>query len=277
MRDYAKIGPKAWQGETFKKLRKGPSEGLLVALYLMSSPSSNMLGLYSQPMLYMAHETGLGMEGASKGLRCCIAAGFCSYDEASEMVWVHEMAKYQVAEELKAADKRCAGIQKDYDALPNNPFLGPFFERYAGPFKLTRARSFDPAQPDLLGEALGSPLQAPPKPGTGTGAGTRAGSLSLAPSPQLDPPSPPEDFTGLNAEVFNGKTLTRISDAFELPADWGFDAEKLGFGPRQVATEAERFRQYWAKGAGKDKRRTVKGWRQSWSNWLAKAAERMQR
>jgi hypothetical protein len=275
MRDYAKIGPKAWHGETFKKLRKGPSEGLLVALYLMSSPSSNMLGLYPQPMLYMAHETGLGMEGASKGLRSCIAAGFCSYDEASEVVWVHEMAKYQVAEELKPADKRCAGIQKDYDSLPNNPFLGPFFERYAAAFHMTRARAFDPAQPDLLGEALGSPLQAPPKPRTGTGA--RTGSLSLAPSPQIEPPKPPDDFTGLNAEVFNGKTLACLAEGFTLPAEWGLDAEKLGFAPSKVAFEAERFRQYWASGAGKGKRRTVRGWRQAWSNWLGKAAERNQR
>jgi len=140
IREYAKVGPKAWQGATFKLLRKKGPKALLVGLYLMTSPSSNMLGLYSQPVLYMAHETGLGVEGAWEGLRSCIEAGFCSYDEESEVVWVHEMARYQIADALSSADKRCKGIQKDYDALPDNPFLAPFFDRYSGAFHLTRKR-----------------------------------------------------------------------------------------------------------------------------------------
>src|SRR3546814_7410171 len=151
MRDYAKLGPKMWHGKTIRDLRKRAearalegaprgSEWIVVALYLMTSPSSNMLGLFTQPILYMAHETGLGEEGAWKGLQDCIDVGFCSYDRESEVVWVHEMAKYQIANELKASDKRCLGIQKDYDGLPDNQFLGDFFDRYEAPFHLTNRR-----------------------------------------------------------------------------------------------------------------------------------------
>lgn len=147
MRDYAKIGPKAWQGATFKVLRKKGPKALVVGLYLMSAPTSNMLGLYSLPVLYMAHETGLGPEGASEGLLDCIEAGFCSYDEDSEMVWVHEMAKYQIAEALSSGDKRCKGIQKDYDALPDNPFLSSWFDRYAGAYHLTKRRGKPEGEP----------------------------------------------------------------------------------------------------------------------------------
>ena len=147
MRDYSKVESKMWHGKTMKALRKSP-EGLVVALYLMTSPSSNMLGLYAQPILYMAYETGLGEEGARKGLQSCIEAGFCSYDEESEFVFVHEMACYQIASELKAADLRCKGIQKDYEALPDNPFLGAFYERYADVFHLTKARGIEaPSKP----------------------------------------------------------------------------------------------------------------------------------
>ena len=147
MRDYSKVEPKMWHGKTMKALRKSP-EGLVVALYLMTSPSSNMLGLYAQPILYMAYETGLGEEGARKGLQSCIDAGFCSYDEESEFVFVHEMACYQIAPALKAADLRCKGIQKDYEALPDNPFLGDFYERYADVFHLTKARGIEaPTKP----------------------------------------------------------------------------------------------------------------------------------
>jgi hypothetical protein len=133
-----------WHGKTIKALRKHP-EGLIVAMYLMTSPSSNMLGLFAQPILYMAYETGLGEEGARKGLQHCIEAGYCSYDEESEFVWVHEMASYQVAPELKATDLRCKGIQKDYESLPENPFLLKFFERYAAAFHLSKARGMEGA------------------------------------------------------------------------------------------------------------------------------------
>lgn len=141
MRDYAKVEPKMWHGQTMKALRKCP-EGVIVGMYLMTSPQSNMLGLFSQPVLYMAHETGLGIEGATKGLKHCIEVGFCSFDEESEFVWVHEMARYQIANELKAADLRCKGIQKDYESLPDNPFLGAFFDRYSAAFHLTERRGF---------------------------------------------------------------------------------------------------------------------------------------
>lgn len=146
MRDYSKVSPRAWHGSTFKALRRD-SKGLVVGLYLLTSPSSNMLGLYSQPVLYMAHETGLGEQGALEGLQKCIEAGFCSYDEESEMVWVHEMASYQVGDELKPTDLRCKGIQKDYDTLPANPFLGQFFDRYVKAFNLTHRRESLPQIP----------------------------------------------------------------------------------------------------------------------------------
>lgn len=94
----------------------------------------------------------------------------------------------------------------------------------------------------------------------------------LAPS-GADPPTPPPDFDGSNAEALNGKAVVPIAARFELPAQWGIDAESLGFRADEVLREAERFRQYWVEGKGKGTRRSVKGWRQSWSNWLGKAWE----
>ena len=93
------------------------------------------------------------------------------------------------------------------------------------------------------------------------------------PAPSAAPPTPPPDFDGANAETLNGKAVVPIAAAFSLPAEWGMDAEALGFPPDDVLREAEKFRQYWAAGAGKGTRRSVKGWRQSWSNWLGKASE----
>jgi hypothetical protein len=61
MRNYAKIAPQFWIGNTGRKLRDAGSEALLVALYLLSSPHANMLGLYYLPRPFIAHETGLGI------------------------------------------------------------------------------------------------------------------------------------------------------------------------------------------------------------------------
>lgn len=140
MRSYAKLAPTFWTGSTGRVIRRKGPEAVIVALYLMSAPGSTMLGLYYQPVQHMAHETGLGVEGARKGLEGCIEAGFCRYDESTEMVWVVEMAAFQIAKELKACDKRCAGVQSDYEGLPENPFLGEFFDRYQGVFHLSNKR-----------------------------------------------------------------------------------------------------------------------------------------
>ncbi len=140
MRDYATVAPQFWLGKTGRELRKQGAEAQVVSFYLMTSPHANMLGLYYLPILYIAHETGLGLEGASKGLKSAIEAGFCSYDEDTEMVWVHEMAAYQVGKALKPGDNRCAGVRNEYSSLPENPFLSSFYERYKTDFHLNFKR-----------------------------------------------------------------------------------------------------------------------------------------
>ena len=145
MRDYAKIGPTFWTGKTGKEIKKRGANAVVMAAYLMSSPHSNMLGLYYQPLLYAAHETGLGLEGATEGLQSCVEAGFCAYDRETEMVWVFEMAQYQIAEALEVKDNRCKGVQKDYDALQECPFLGEFFDKYAAAFHMTKRRGSEGA------------------------------------------------------------------------------------------------------------------------------------
>lgn len=147
MREYSRVSPQFWIGATGKRLRAAGVEAQLVAAYLVTSPHANMLGLYYLPRMYIAHETGLGEKGASKGLARAIETGFCSYDDATDTVWVHEMASYQIGEALSVTDKRCVGIQREYDALQENPFLPAFFDRYATAFHMTRARGKPPKPP----------------------------------------------------------------------------------------------------------------------------------
>lgn len=94
-----------------------------------------------------------------------------------------------------------------------------------------------------------------------------------APRPSAAPPTAPQPFDGMNAEALNGKSVVTLAPHWELPDDWGEDAEALGWKPGEVLRESEKFRQYWVAGKGSGTRRSVKGWRQTWSNWLDKAAK----
>jgi hypothetical protein len=147
-------------------------------MYLMTNNHANMIGVYHCPILYIAHETGSPFEGATKGLQRLIEGGFCTYDQDSEMVWVHEMAKFQIGGALSEKDLRVKGIQKIFDALPENTIKSAFYERYKEDYRL----KYEPKTPPKTQapcKPLTSPLQAPTKPeeeereGEGEGAGEK--------------------------------------------------------------------------------------------------------
>ena len=172
MRDYSVVSPRFWIGATGKELRGNPPAQVL-ALYLMTSPHANMIGVFHCPLIYMAHETGLGMEGASKALQSLIEAKFCTYEESSETVFVHRMAAFQVGDQLSAQDKRCKGVEREWSNIPSRHLQQAFFAIYSVAFHL----------PKTVEKSKGhrSPFQAPTKPRTGTGS--RTGSRN--------PPFPP--------------------------------------------------------------------------------------
>jgi len=56
------------------------------------------------------------------------------------VVFVYEMARFQIAAQLEPTDNRCKGAQHEYDSLPNNPFLSRFYDKYVGAFHLENRR-----------------------------------------------------------------------------------------------------------------------------------------
>lgn len=158
MRDYGKVSPQFWTGATGKALKASGPEAVIVSLYLMTCPHSNMIGLYYMPTLYIAHETGLGLEGASKGLLRAEEAGFCTYDEASEYVFVHEMARFQIADELKVGDNRCKGVANELARCPNSLLRQKFFDLHGARFHLPDPPGNNP-KPEAPPKPLGSQEQ----------------------------------------------------------------------------------------------------------------------
>lgn len=134
MRDYGIVSPKFWIGSTGKALR-GNADAQILALYLMTGPHATSTGVYHCPKLYMAHETGLSMEGACKALQSLIEAKFCEYDEASEWVFVCQMALFQVAEEVTPKDKRHKWLLREIENMPK-PLKGKFISLYGQRFAI---------------------------------------------------------------------------------------------------------------------------------------------
>jgi hypothetical protein len=135
MRDYGKVSPQFWIGKTGKSLR-GEADAQILALYLMTSPHANMIGVYHCPIAYMAHETGLTIEGASKSLQRLVELDFCTFDADDEYVFVHQFALHQVGESLSTSDKRCKGVENELAKVPKNQCWQSFRARYAVPYNL---------------------------------------------------------------------------------------------------------------------------------------------
>jgi hypothetical protein len=136
MREYGKIAPTFWTGETGKKIRKKGLIARVVACYLLTAPGSNMLGTYYLPLVVMSHEVGISIEEASKALASLSEVDFAHYDDESEYVFVLNMARYQIGERLNENDKRVTGIKNQLETLRKTPFFNQFLNRYREAFHL---------------------------------------------------------------------------------------------------------------------------------------------
>jgi hypothetical protein len=157
MRDYGKVSPSFWTGETGRMLR-GDANSQIVALYLMTSSHSNMIGVFHCPLIYISHDVGIPLEGASKALQRLSEVGFCEYDSPSEVVFVLRMASFQIGDSLKADDNRVKGLRKEVEKIAQPHFRERFLDIYGDAFSIS----------DMKGLQRGS--KGPTKPRARTGA-----------------------------------------------------------------------------------------------------------
>lgn len=275
MRDYSKISSSFWTGKTGRSLR-GDMETQLVALYLMNNSHDNMIGVFTCPLVYIAHETGIPLEGASKGLQRLIKEGFCTYDDETETVWVHEMAHYQIGDEIKRNDNRLVSIIKSYEKMPESLIKRGFYERYKDDFYLPECiNSTKNTKP------LGSPLEAPPKPEavteTETVTETGKSKALVATSENSPPKTEPPDAEPPNASPTappKQKNGSRLPDDWILPKSWGEEALQLrpDLTAESVRSEASSFADYWHGIPGEKGRKL--DWQATFRNWIRRANAR---
>lgn len=138
MRNYSVVSPAFWTGKTGKKIKSAGAGAQVIALYLMTSPHSNMIGLYFLPKPYISYETGMTPEGVMEALQELAKAGFCDYDDETEVVWVFEMARFQVGSVLTTTDNRVKAVRKELENTPKCKFQNAFRLKYAEAFHLDK-------------------------------------------------------------------------------------------------------------------------------------------
>lgn len=155
MRDYAIASPRFWTGDTGKLLKQLGRDYQVVGFYLFTCASSNMIGLYYIGLPTLCHEVGnLTVEGALKVLGRLSEANYAHYDEASEYVWLPNMAREQIGETMVRHDKRRKGVIKLLEQARKTPFFQRFVDKYGEAYHLLD---------DELLMGLGRGLEAPQK------------------------------------------------------------------------------------------------------------------
>lgn len=140
MREFAKISPQFWISDRGKQIKNLGIKAQLIAFYLSTNPHACMIGIYYLPIVFISHETGIEYSDVVATLKLLIDINFCTYDEKTEYIWVHEMGFEQIDTELKQRDNRVTGINDLFEALPELPFLNEFLNKYSQPFHMNKSR-----------------------------------------------------------------------------------------------------------------------------------------
>lgn len=138
MRQYVTLAPTFWIGNTGQALRNAGPTVQLVALYLISNPHANYIGLYRLPLAYARTDLNMTEKSLLKAFATLEKLGFAKFDTATEMVWVFQGARYQIGERLAEKDRRVKFVQGEYFSVPAAcPMKTEFFSKYAEAYGLS--------------------------------------------------------------------------------------------------------------------------------------------
>lgn len=148
--DYSAIAKAFWRDPDIRTTLRPEHKTLL--LYYFSSPHSNPVGVYYCPYDYAARETGLDPDDVRLWTNTVLTP-WVTYDEQTEEVWVHKAGRHQIAETLKASDKRRNGIERDVRSIQSPYLQAHFLDRYED-WSLDVERPEVPENYNRLGRAL---------------------------------------------------------------------------------------------------------------------------
>jgi len=118
---------------------KGNSVAMAMVAYLMSSPHSNMIGIYRLPMEYVKYDTGLSEAAIRDAFAILKESEFAFYDDVAQIVYIPSYAAIQVAPSLSPKDNRHPAVQREVDQVRHLEFKNLFLARYGKLFNLSRS------------------------------------------------------------------------------------------------------------------------------------------
>jgi hypothetical protein len=113
MRDYGKVHTSFWTSDT---LREVDDHAKLLALYLLTSPHTTMIGAFRLPDGYAFEDLGWSSEQLRNGLQTLSDSGFSIYCQKSKWVWILKFLDFNRPEnpnQWKAAAKLAASIPEN--------------------------------------------------------------------------------------------------------------------------------------------------------------------
>lgn len=136
MRDFSMVSPTFWTTGPGRLLR-GEPVSQIVALYLMTCPAANMVGIFYLPLPTIAHETAMTSQQVRDALASCARIGHAMYDEEAELVWMPEHASRQIGSALHEKDKaKKKGVENALRPYANHRFYVEFLKTYGEAYGL---------------------------------------------------------------------------------------------------------------------------------------------
>lgn len=209
MRNFIKLSPNFWVGATGRALRKAGPEAQLVALYLLSNPHVNYIGMYRLSLAYASADLAIPVDRLRELFAAVAATDFAVYDAESETAWVYEAAAHQIGA-LVAKDKRIVAAQSEFESLPNDcPYLQSFYDKYRVALHLKARKGMQSVSPKAV-----EPL---PAPSANAAAAKKAASASTPARRDTGTVQLPEAASSADRELVETlKCLLRASEAAGL-------------------------------------------------------------
>lgn len=160
---YSRAYPDLWTGS----LAGLKDDAFRLAVFLFTCQGVSPFGLYYKPLPTIAHETRRDPAWVREGMAELSKIDYCAYDETTGWVWVKQMAEYQFRPlPLKANNLMIRSVRRWYSALPRNPFMGAWWDRYHGEFRLDDPQAFPGSEierREWVGRTLPAAPAAPPQ------------------------------------------------------------------------------------------------------------------
>lgn len=250
MRDYGKVQTTFWTSQDTSTMS---DTGRMLALYLLTSPHSNILGCFHLPIGYVCEDLKWAPTRVEEGFAELFDKGFATHDKASKWVVMHAYLKWNPIENPNQGISAGRLFEQIPDRSTVKPALAAALRKFAKHFPRSILDDFE-----TVGERLSKPF--------------RNQEQEQEQEQEQQQEQEQEEANVGAAKIASAKAKSSASGS-RLPADWKpapadieyCKTQRPDLLPSLVATN---FYDYWISKAGAGGRKT--DWSATWRMWVRK-------